>query len=124
MHSNGAASRATLRTGLPRGVGDLLEKLQTQREMVVDARGRARFEGIVPEPCAGISSVNLPFTALLNADHWFRDAATLRGLFWQVGVDDAMPLIASCGTDVTAAVVAVGAQLSSLRQPIFTVALG
>lgn len=117
-HSSGAAFRATLRTGLLRGVGDVLENLQTRREMVVDARARARFEGAVPEPRAGISSghipgsVNLPFTSLLSADHTFRDAGALRGLFAQVGVDGTTPLIASCGTGVTAAVVALGAELA------------
>jgi thiosulfate/3-mercaptopyruvate sulfurtransferase len=110
--------RASLRASLLRGTGDLLDNLASAREQVIDARARARFEGTAPEPRAGVASghipgsVNLPFTTLLNADQTFKDASELRALFAGLGSSEATQLVASCGTGVTATVVALGAELA------------
>ena len=79
---------------------------------IVDARAAARFAGGVPEPRAGLrsghipSSRNVPFTTLLNADGTLKDEAGLRSAFNAAGVDVTKPVVASCGSGVTAGVVA------------------
>ncbi len=82
------------------------------RVQVVDARAAARFAGSVPEPRAGLrsghipSSKSLPFTTLLNADGTLKDKAALGAVFKAAGVDPARPVVASCGSGVTAGVIA------------------
>lgn len=75
---------------------------------LIDARGRARFEGSVPDPRPGVApghipgARNLPFEELYNTDGTFRSPATLRKLFELAGIDPAQPFAASCGSGVTA----------------------
>jgi len=88
---------------------------------IVDARAANRFAGAVPEPRAGLrsghipSSRNVPFTTLLNADGTLKDAAGLAAVFKAQGVDTARPVVASCGSGVTAGVVAFA--LAQLGNP-------
>ena len=88
---------------------------------IVDARAATRFAGSVPEPRAGLrsghipSSRNVPFTTLLYADGTLKDAAGLRAVFKAAGVDPARPLVASCGSGVTAGVIAFA--LARIGQP-------
>ena len=88
---------------------------------IVDARAAARFAGSVPEPRVGLrsghipSSKNVPFTMLLNDDGTLKDAAGLRAVFKAAGVDTAKPVVASCGSGVTAGVVAFA--LAQVGQP-------
>jgi len=88
---------------------------------IVDARAANRFAGTVPEPRAGLrsghipGSRNVPFASLLNADGTLRSEAELRTVFAAAGVDVARPVVASCGSGVTAGVVAFA--LAQLGQP-------
>lgn len=108
---------------LVRGVGQMLENLDTKREQVVDARSAPRFKGLEPEPRpAGKrghipGSVNLPFTDLLDpdADFVMRPAPELARIFERF--DPERPIVASCGSGVTAAVLALGFYLMG-RQDI------
>lgn len=75
---------------------------------LLDARGKARFEGSEPEPRAGMASGhmpgahNLPYSALYNEDGTVRSRDALTALFEEAGVDPARPFVASCGSGVTA----------------------
>lgn len=75
---------------------------------LLDARGKARFEGREPEPRPGLAaghipaSSNLPFAALYAEDGHFKPAAELRRLFAEAGIDPSQPFVASCGSGVTA----------------------
>ena len=79
---------------------------------IVDARAAARFAGSVPEPRPGLrsgripSSRNVPFTMLLQADGTLKSPADLAAVFKAQGVDTNRPVVASCGSGVTAGVVA------------------
>ena len=75
---------------------------------LLDARGRPRFEGSVPDPRPGVAhghipgARNLPFEELYNPDGTFRSPATISKLFELAGIDPAKPFVASCGSGVTA----------------------
>ncbi|WP_239995070.1 3-mercaptopyruvate sulfurtransferase [Rhodosalinus sediminis] len=78
---------------------------------IVDARPADRFRGEAPEPREGLraghipGSRNLPFTELLTEDGTMKDPAALRAAFEAAGVDLSKPVITSCGSGVTAAIV-------------------
>jgi thiosulfate/3-mercaptopyruvate sulfurtransferase len=88
---------------------------------IVDARAATRFEGTAPEPRAGLrsghipSAKNVPFTNLINADGTLKSKAELEAVFRQAGVDIARPVAASCGSGVTAGVIAFA--LAQIGQP-------
>jgi len=81
---------------------------------ILDARAAARFAGEAPEPRPGLraghipGSFNLPFSELLNADGTWKDNDTIRALFVAAGIDPAAPVTTSCGSGVTACVLAAG----------------
>lgn len=81
---------------------------------ILDARSAGRFAGTEPEPREGLrgghipNSKNLPFGELLNADGTMKDTAGLQAAFDAAGADLTKPVIASCGSGVTAAVICLG----------------
>ncbi|GFE48981.1 sulfurtransferase [Roseobacter cerasinus] len=80
---------------------------------IVDARAAARFRGDAPEPREGLraghvpGSRNLPFTELLNDDKTMKSPDACRAVFETAGVDLGKPIITSCGSGVTAAILAL-----------------
>ena len=88
---------------------------------VVDARGAARFRGEAAEPRPGVraghmpGALNLPFGHLLNADGTLKRGQALEEAFRAAGVDLERPVITSCGSGVTAAILTLG--LAVLGQP-------
>jgi len=78
---------------------------------ILDARAAARFRGEAAEPRAGLraghipGSKNVPYTDLLNADMTMKDTGDLRAVFAAAGVDMTKPVITSCGSGVTAAII-------------------
>jgi len=77
---------------------------------IVDARSEARFRGEEPEPRAGLRSGRIPgsknvhYRALLNDDGTMKDEPALRAVFEAAGVDLSKPVITTCGSGVTAAI--------------------
>ena len=75
---------------------------------LLDARGKARFEGTEPDPRPNVSAghipgaKNLPFASLYRADGTLKSEEELRAAFEQLKVDPQEPFIASCGSGVTA----------------------
>ena len=75
---------------------------------MVDARGRARFQGTEADPRPGVASGhipgarNLPYSDLYNQDGTLRSPDEIRRLFLAAGVDPEKPFVASCGSGVTA----------------------
>jgi thiosulfate/3-mercaptopyruvate sulfurtransferase len=106
---------------LVRDADDVKALIGHKSVQIVDARAAARFTGSVPEPRAGLrsgripSSRNVPFTSLLNADGTLKATAELRSVFAAAGVDIDRPVVASCGSGVTAGVVAFA--LAQLGRP-------
>lgn len=75
---------------------------------IIDARGKARFEGSEADPRPGVApghipgSINLPFAALYNDDGMFRSKEEIRRLFEASGASPQSPFVATCGSGVTA----------------------
>lgn len=88
---------------------------------VVDARSAARFRGEAPEPRPGLRSghmpgaLNLPFAALLAADGTLKRGPALEAAFRDAGIDPERPVITTCGSGVTAAIVSLA--LAVLGRP-------
>lgn len=78
--------------------------------VIVDARSAARFRGEAPEPREGLrsghipNSRNVPFNTLLNENNTLRSDDEIRAIFEKAGVDLSKPIITTCGSGVTAAV--------------------
>ncbi len=96
--------------------------LGTSSAQIVDARAAARFTGEDPGPRPDLprghipGSRNVPFDAVLDGgDGALGDAAAIRQAFADAGVDPAKPVIATCGSGITActlalALAAIGAE--------------
>ncbi|MCS6890451.1 MAG: sulfurtransferase [Rhodovarius sp.] len=105
------------------GLGDVQRVLADGSAVVLDARAAGRFRGEAPEPRPGLPSghmpgaINLPFQDLLGPDGRLLPPEELRQRFAAAGVDGSRPVIASCGSGVTACVLALGAVLAGLPEP-------
>jgi len=119
-HWQATTYRPELRTELWCGLGDLRANLGTQAELVLDARSTARFAARVPEPRPGLAgghipgSRSLPYEQLLNADQTLKSAAELRALFAAAGVRANQPVVTSCGSGLTAAILSLGLAVAGL----------
>ena len=84
---------------------------------ILDARGPARFTGEEAEPRPGMASGhipgsrNLPQSSLFNPDNTMKRGEELRGAFAAAGVDWEKPMVATCGSGITACVLLLGAHL-------------
>lgn len=96
---------------------NMLSNLHSKDEQVVDARPAARFTGEEADTREGVGSghipgsVNLPHSQLFNADGTWKTGESLKAAFADAGVDADQPIITTCGSGLTAAVVAFGAHL-------------
>ncbi len=99
---------------LVRDVTQVSQAAKLGNIQIVDARSAARFRGEAPEPREGLrsghipGSLNLPFGALLAEDQTMKDPAALRAAFEAAGVDLARPVITTCGSGVSAAILSLG----------------
>jgi thiosulfate/3-mercaptopyruvate sulfurtransferase len=98
---------------LVRDVSDMKSILKDHSAEIVDARSADRFAGRVPEPRAGLRSGhipgahNLPYGRLLKEDGTLKSPAELEALFHEAGVDLSKPVVTSCGSGITASVLAL-----------------
>jgi thiosulfate/3-mercaptopyruvate sulfurtransferase len=95
----------------------MLGNLDSHGEQVVDARPSKRFTGEDRDPRPGMApghipgSRSLPHSQLFNADGTWKQGDTLRAAFADAGVDLDRPLVATCGSGMTASAVAFAAHL-------------
>ncbi|MEL6621740.1 MAG: 3-mercaptopyruvate sulfurtransferase [Pseudomonadota bacterium] len=98
---------------LVRDFDDVKAALANKTEQLADARSAGRFAGTDPEPRAGLRSghmpgaANVPFASLLNADGTLKAESDLRAHFEGAGIDLRKPIATTCGTGVTAGVLAL-----------------
>jgi thiosulfate/3-mercaptopyruvate sulfurtransferase len=98
---------------LVRDVSDIKALLRDHSAEIVDARSADRFEGRAPEPRAGLRSGhipgahNVPYGKLLNQDGTLKSSAELEAAFAEAGVDLTKPVVTSCGSGITASLLAL-----------------
>jgi thiosulfate/3-mercaptopyruvate sulfurtransferase len=108
------------RADLLKGIGDVKRIIASGSALILDARAKGRFDGTAPEPRPGLPSGHMPgaksvpFNELLNADFTMKDAAALRARFAAAGADGSKPIVTSCGTGVTACILALGLKQAGL----------
>jgi thiosulfate/3-mercaptopyruvate sulfurtransferase len=111
---------------LVRDLGDVKGLLGSDKTQIVDARSARRFAGTEPEPrdvprlghMPGAK--NLPYTELVRGDGTFKSPDELRAAFAAHNVDIQRPVVASCGSGVTACVIALAlAQLGQNHAAVY-----
>jgi thiosulfate/3-mercaptopyruvate sulfurtransferase len=102
------------------------DQVKATTSEVLDARPGPRFRGDVAEPRAGLKSGhmpgsrNLPSSDLIDADGRLKSADDLYPLFRGAGVDLSAPIVTSCGSGVTACILALGlARLGVADAPVY-----
>jgi thiosulfate/3-mercaptopyruvate sulfurtransferase len=105
------------RRDLVRDLAAMRENLTTRGAQVLDARSHGRFAGTEPEPRAGLrgghipGSLNLPYDQLYRPDGTMRPPDDLRRRFAASGLDLGQSIVTTCGSGVTASVLALGLHL-------------
>ena len=91
---------------------DVLNAIETGSAQIIDARGIPRFRGDEDEPREGVrsghmpSAKNLPYFRLFTDDGTFETASDVARHFLDAGVDFEKPIITTCGSGVTACILA------------------
>ncbi len=111
---------------LVRTAAQVKRDLDSGKEQVLDARPAGRFTGEVPEPRAGLrsghmpGSYNLPSSQLTAPDGTLLPADQLAAVFAASGVDVTKPIVTTCGSGITASLLALGlARLGRWRTPVY-----
>ncbi len=108
------------RPELVRDIAAMQAIVADRSALILDARAAGRFAGTAPEPRPGLrgghmpGAHNIPFNELLAADGTMLPADRLRARFAAEGVDGARPVVTTCGTGVTAAVLTLGLAVAGL----------
>jgi len=109
--------KARLRRSLVRDLASMRRNVKSRKEQVLDARSAGRFAGTEPEPRAGLrgghipGSLNLPYDILYRPDTTLLPPDGLRQAFAAAGVDLGKPVVTTCGSGITASVLALGLHL-------------
>ncbi|XP_010476757.1 PREDICTED: thiosulfate/3-mercaptopyruvate sulfurtransferase 2 isoform X1 [Camelina sativa] len=96
------------------GLDQVKENMEDKTYQHIDARAKARFDGTAPEPRKGIPSGHIPgskcvpFPDMFDSSQTVLPAEELKKRFEQEGISLDSPIMASCGTGVTACVLAMG----------------
>lgn len=99
---------------------DMKQLVAAGNGQIVDARPTGRFEGTEAEPRPGLrsghipGSKNLPSSMIVNADGTLKSKEELAALFKEAGIDPHQHVVATCGSGVTASMLALA--LSVLGQ--------
>jgi thiosulfate/3-mercaptopyruvate sulfurtransferase len=109
-----------------RDAAAILAIVESGSAQIVDARPGPRFRGETPEPRAGLRSGHMPgarnlaWNAVISSDGRLRPSAELETAFRDAEVDLSRPIVTTCGSGVTAAVLALAlARLGHDRIPIY-----
>jgi thiosulfate/3-mercaptopyruvate sulfurtransferase len=98
-----------------------VQKMIAEKAQILDARSAARFSGTAPEPRPGISSghmpgaTSVPFLELTEAGR-MKNPEGLREVFAAKKVDIEKPITTTCGSGVTAAVIAMALEITGAQQ--------
>jgi thiosulfate/3-mercaptopyruvate sulfurtransferase len=105
-----------------RDKAEVAAALKAGSAQIADARSPARFRGEEVEPRAHVRAGHMPgahnvhYATLLKPDGTLKPEAEIAAVFAAAGVDVARPVIASCGSGVTAAILSLGLTLIGARE--------
>ncbi|HGH0372012.1 TPA: 3-mercaptopyruvate sulfurtransferase [Yersinia enterocolitica] len=111
---------ATFNDAAVKNVHEVLAALGNNEIQILDARPAGRFKALEPEPRPGLrlgripGSINVPWGSMVENGN-LKSPQELEAIFAAQGVDLTKPIITSCGSGVTAAVVALG--LAAVNAP-------
>lgn len=96
-------------------LADMREIVATGSAQIADARAAGRFQGIDPEPRAGLRSGHMPGaknvpSSILSENGELLPLDRLRAVFADAGIDLSKPVVTTCGSGVTAAVITLALQ--------------
>lgn len=97
----------------------------SRSEQIADARSPARFAGTEPEARPGVApghipgACNLPYADFFHPDGTWKRDATLRAVFESGGVEIGKPIVATCGSGITAAIIAFAAHRLGHRATLY-----
>ena len=106
------------RRDLGRDIGQMKATATTKTAQIVDARAAPRFRGEVEEPRPGLrrgripGSINVPFATVVAPDGRMKSEDELKAVFDKAGVDLSKPIVNTCGSGVTAAILALAQSLA------------
>ena len=113
--------RAALRPELVRDLAAMRANVVGRTAQVLDARSAGRFAGTEAEPRPGLrgghipGSLNLPYDTLYREDGTLRAPDELRDALQRTGLDLTRPVVTTCGSGVTASVLALALYLAGRR---------
>jgi thiosulfate/3-mercaptopyruvate sulfurtransferase len=109
-------------TRIVRDFDSLQNNLQSQAEQVVDARSPSRFRGEEAEPRPGVrpghipGSTNVYYADVLTPEGTMRTPSELKRLFAERNVDLNRPIVTSCGSGVTAAILSLAFEIAGAKK--------
>lgn len=112
---------ARFRGSMVRDMREVAAALRTGAGQVADARSGTRFRGEEVEPRPGVRAGHMPgamnvhYASLLASDGTLKSPDDIRDAFTSAGIDLSKPVITSCGSGVTAAVLTLGLTLAGVR---------
>jgi thiosulfate/3-mercaptopyruvate sulfurtransferase len=119
-----ATFRATFDARRVRAMREMVVNLGSRAEQVIDARASDRFEGRAPEPRPGLrpghipGSRNVPYNKLFDAaTGTMKPLSELRAAFSDAGVKLDAPIVTSCGSGVSAAVLTLALYRLGVENP-------
>lgn len=111
---------------LVRDLGQVKRALASGKEQLVDARPAGRFTGETPEPREGLrgghmpGAFNVPASEILAPDGTVKSVEQLKAIFEKSGVDLNRPIITTCGSGITAAMLSLAlARIGKDRVPVY-----
>jgi thiosulfate/3-mercaptopyruvate sulfurtransferase len=116
---------AVLRPELVTSLDDVAAAIASRASQIIDARPAARFAGEAPEPRQGLRSghmpgaLSVPFAGVVEGGR-LASADRLREIFARAGADLAAPIMTTCGSGISAAVLALAlARLGRLDVAVY-----
>ena len=112
---------ARFKGSMVKDMKEVAAALKSGTAQLADARSGTRFRGEEVEPRAHVRAGHMPgarnvhYARLLNADGTLKSAADIEAAFRAAGVDLSKPVITSCGSGVTAAILTLGLTLTGAR---------
>jgi thiosulfate/3-mercaptopyruvate sulfurtransferase len=109
------------RAMMVRDMKQVAAALTTGAAQIADARSGTRFRGEEVEPRPGVRAGHMPgaknvhYAMLLNPDGTVKQPAEIEAAFRSAGIDLSKPVITSCGSGITAAILTLGLTLAGAR---------